>query len=605
MPPLPTPHAAAALLLTLIVIALFATNRMRVELICLGLIAVLALGFHLFPLVQEGRFTGMDVAFGGFGHSALVAICCLMILGRGLVATGALDPAARALSRLWSFSKILGMLLSLLVCGALSMFINDTPVLVLTLPMLLGLAHRAGVAASKTLMPVNCAILIGGMCTTIGTSTNLLVVSLAQDLGLEPIGMFAFTDIALTAAVVALPYLWFVMPRLLPDGGTGSAELPRKYDSSLHIMTNSRGIGQPVSALLTKQLNTVECSGILRGGNSLQISDSVLLEADDHLLIRGTATQLREASETMKATLADPKIIAAVHAPAGNSEGQRIAEMVVGGDSNLIGHSVVEARIADKYQVAALGTSRSITTPWRHRSPTDASLEVGDVLLVQGTPSKLRDMEMGEGAMQLEGGIDLPHSHKSLWAIVIVTGVVLLASLKILPIAIAALAGTIAMIATGCLKYDGIGRALSLEVIVLIAASIALGRALSETGAAEWLGSMFATGLGSMPPAVVVGALMAFTTVLTNFVSNAAAATIGTPLAVSLAQALGIPAEPLVLAVLFGCNLCYVTPMAYQTNLIIMGAARYRFSDFVRAGLPLALLMIVTLAYLLVQRYNL
>jgi di/tricarboxylate transporter len=116
---------------------------------------------------------------------------------------------------------------------------------------------------------------------------------------------------------------------------------------------------------------------------------------------------------------------------------------------------------------------------------------------------------------------------------------------------------------------------------------------------------MFATGLGSMPPAVVVGALMAFTTVLTNFVSNAAAATIGTPLAVSLAQALGIPAEPVVLAVLFGCNLCYVTPMAYQTNLIIMGAARYRFSDFVRAGLPLALLMIVTLAYLLVQRYDL
>ena len=606
MPPLPSLHAAAALILMLIVFTLFATARLRIELICLGLIAVLALGFHLFPFVQEGRFTGMDIAFGGFGHSALVSICCLMILGRGLVVTGALDPAARSLAQLWRFNTVLGMLLSLVVCGALSMFVNDTPVLVLTLPMLLGLAQRVGIPASKTMMPVNCAILIGGMGTTIGTSTNLLVVSLAQDLGLKPFGVFSFTNIALTAALVALPYLWFIMPRLLPAGTGDTAEQPRQYDSSLHIVESSRGIGQPVNALLAKQLSMIQCTGLLRANHTIGIDDGTVLQPYDRLLVHGTAEQLREAGEAIKAPLANPEIIAALRTPAGpNGEGQRIAEMVVGGDSTLIGLSVTEARIADKYQVAALGTSRSATTPWRHRSPDDAHLEVGDVLLIQGTPTRLKEMEVGEGTMLLEGGIDLPHSHRSLWALAIVAGVVILASLKILPIAIAALAGTIAMLITGCVKFEGIGRALSLEVIVLIAASIALGRTLSETGAAQWLGAVFAAGLGSFPPAVVLGALMAFVTILTNFVSNAAAATVGTPLAVSLAQALSIPPEPLVLAVLFGCNLSYVTPMAYQTNLLIMGAARYRFRDFVRAGLPLALLMIVTLAWLLVKQFEL
>jgi di/tricarboxylate transporter len=161
------------------------------------------------------------------------------------------------------------------------------------------------------------------------------------------------------------------------------------------------------------------------------------------------------------------------------------------------------------------------------------------------------------------------------------------------------------MFATRCIRFQNIGRALRLEVIVLIAASIALGRALVETGAADWLGKVMAAALVDAAPSVVLAALMGFVTVLTNFVSNSAAAAVGTPIAVSLAGQLGIAAEPLILAVLFGCNLCYVTPMAYQTNMLIMGAARYSFGDFVRAGLPLAAIMIVSLALLLVSHYGL
>jgi di/tricarboxylate transporter len=165
--------------------------------------------------------------------------------------------------------------------------------------------------------------------------------------------------------------------------------------------------------------------------------------------------------------------------------------------------------------------------------------------------------------------------------------------------------GVIAMLMTGCVRLEGIGRALSLEVVLLVASSVALGRALVTTGAAEWIATGVATGVHWAPPAAQLAIFMTFAAVLTNFVSNAAAAAVGTPIAVATAQQLGLPLEPFVLAILFGANLSYATPMAYQTNLLVMRAAGYRFADFLRVGVPLALLMLVVLSALLVRRYGL
>ncbi|MEZ5499531.1 MAG: SLC13 family permease [Steroidobacteraceae bacterium] len=603
---IPSPHAVAALLLTIMTFVMFATARVRIEFICLGLIAVLALGFYLFPFEQAGSLTGMEVAFGGFGHEALVAISCLMILGRGLVVTGALEPAAAALTRLWRFSRLLGLLCTLLIAAILSMFVNDTPVLVLVLPILLTLGTRIGAAASKTLMPVNCAILIGGMATTIGTSTNILVVSIARDMGLPPLGVFQFAPIVAIAAAVALPYLWFIMPRLLPDTGETESRAPRDFESTLHITASSSGHGKPAADFLRRIGSNVRVHAVLRGNQTLADGDGqALLEAGDRILVTGTAEALRELQSSEKILLAESHVLQAVASGHSNAD-IRIAQVVVGSESTLLGRTVRSARIADRYQVAVLGTMHAADRlPALRRSPDRSPIDVGDVLLVQGTSEHLADLEIGEGVMALEGGIELPRTSKALTALLIMAAVVIIAATKTLPIAIAALAGTIAMLAAGCVKFEGLGRALSLEVIVLVAASIALGRALVETGAANWLGITAAIALQSLPPAAIIAALMLLVTVLTNFVSNAAAAAVGTPLAVSLASQLHLNAEPFVIAVLFGCNLCYVTPVAYQTNMLIMSAARYQFRDFVRAGLPLALLMISVLAYLLVRHYGL
>jgi di/tricarboxylate transporter len=205
----------------------------------------------------------------------------------------------------------------------------------------------------------------------------------------------------------------------------------------------------------------------------------------------------------------------------------------------------------------------------------------------------------------LEGARELPRRSKALLSAAIMGFSVFTAAVGIFPIAISALAGAILMFVTGCVKFDRVGRALSGQVIVLVAASITIGRFIDESGAAAWLGETLSLGLAYLPPALVLAAIMAFVTVLTNFASNATAATVGTPIAFSIAAQLDLPPEPLVLAVLFGCNLCYATPIAYQTNMLIMAEGKYEFVDYIRTGVPLVVIMVATLSILLVLSYGL
>ncbi len=604
---LPSPHAIGAMVIAVIAFYLFARGTIRIEVVSLGLIGVLALLLYLFPVEREGTKGGIEIAFGGFGHEALIAICSLMILGRGLVVTGALEPAARMLTRLWRYSRLAGLLLTLVAAAAMSMIVNDTPVLVLLLPLLLNLAARIGSSASKTLMPVNCAILIGGMATTIGTSTNLLVVSIAKDLGLPPFGVFAFTDIAILAGLVALPYLWLVMPRLLPANGGPERQGDRKFQAALHFAPTVGAETLPWD-ILTQKLEThhVRLLGVAKAsGEALPVNRAV--GASDVIRVEGDAEHLRDASHALKALMARQAVIDGLRSTSWRpNEDLVIGQMAIGADSPLIDQTIRSTQIADRYGVAVVGFNRPEAS--RYQSAVllrDERMRMGDVLLVQGTAKGLQALQIEEGAMLLDGAAEMPRTAKAPIAAVIFAAAVAAAALHIFPIAISALAGAIAMIATGCVKFERLGRALSGEVIVLVAASIALGRALLETGAAEWLGGLLALGLQKFPPAAILAVMMAFAALLTNFSSNTAAAAVGTPIAFTLAQKVGVAPEPLVLAVLFGCNLCFATPVAYQTNILIMGPGGYRFQDYVRAGLPLVLLMIATLSGLLVWRYGL
>lgn len=607
----PSPHAVGALLLTLAMFYGFISGRARVEIISLITISAIALGLYVFPLPGRAPVDGIKLAFEGFGHYALVTICALMILGRGLVTTGALEPASRLLIRVWRLDRRLGLLVTLVLAMAMSMLVNDTPVLVLLLPVMGAIAASGGLPASQTLIPVNSAVLIGGMSTTIGTSTNLLVVSIAGDLGLPPMGVFAFTPIVLTAALVALPFIWLVMPRLLPDNSVAAGHEPRRFAATLRLGADAPAAGMSMARLRSLLPAGVEIDTAGPG-----------VPPNGRLMVTASHAELAEAMRILGARAAPAWIMDRLNSGyARTGEDLNVVELSVPRDAGLVGVGIVSAGIAERYNVALLGVHRSqpggrpaamtsseYAGSGSHARPVGDNHLVfaeGDILLATGTRSDLQGFARGENLLLLEGAKELPRTAKAPLALAIMAGAVVPASVGIVPIAISALAGAILMLITGCVRFDRLGRALSGQVIVLVAASIAIGRILLTSGAAEWLGQLIATALQPLPAAGVLAAVMLFVTILTNFASNTTAAAVGTPIAVSLAQQLGLPAEPLVLAVLFGCNLCYATPVAYQTNMLIMSAGDYRFADYTRTGLPLVAIMIVTLSGLLVVRYGL
>jgi di/tricarboxylate transporter len=432
-------------------------------------------------------------------------------------------------------------------------------------------------------------------------------VSIAEDLGMAPFGIFDFTGVALMAGLVALPYLWLVMPRLLPAHSDADALASRVFQAAVHLTEatppdalSRDGLKQKLSEHHLRLVSVADASGAA-------LIDDRMLTTGDIVRVEGASENLRDASGALRAPLALPTVLEELGATSWlPGKDIVVAELAVGADSSLIDQSIRTAQIADRYGVAVVGFNRPDQTLYYGYSLLrDERMKMGDVLLVQGPSEALQRLQVAEGAMVLEGAAEMPRTAKAPLATAIFAAAVAAAALHILPIAISALAGAIAMLATGCVRFERLGRALSGEVIVLVAASIALGRALLETGAAEWLGGGLAFVMQILPPAAILAAMMAFAALLTNFSSNTAAAAVGTPIAFSLAQQVGAPAEPLVLAVLFGCNLCFATPIAYQTNILIMSAGGYQFRDYVRAGLPLVLLMIVTLSALLVWKYEL
>ncbi len=608
---MPEIHALSVLVVTVAVFYLYTRPWIQMEIVSLLLLASLLLIFYVFPY-QNGQTRLSEVeVFQSFGHPALVAICSLMILGRGLTMTGALEPAVRVLARVWARSAATGLLLTLLIGAFASGFVNDTPVLVLMLPMLLSLAERTGHPAARTLLPVNYAILAGGMLTSIGTSTNLLVLSIAVDLGMAPMGLFDFTSIAATALLVALPYLWLIAPRLLSDGDMAARRRPqlRQFDARMHLREgDSSVVGRTRSELgrsLGREFPIVQ---VRRDGLYMALADDQPYRVGDILVLRDTPPGLGELSTALRVLLFEPSIerkyLRNENSPA--SPDLHLVELVVGADCPFIGQSIREIRMAEAHHVVAIGFARATEDPKiSYLHVADVALKAGDVLLVQGTLEHVAALRSVPDLMPLDTSVQLPRSPRAPHALVIMLVVIGLAGTKTLPIHVAAFLGVIAMLLFGCVRLHGVGRALSLQVVLLVASSIALGLALVSTGAAAWIAQGVTAAVQGLSPAMQLAGFMAFSALLTNFVSNSAAAAVGTPIAITTATQLGSPLEPFVLAILFGANLSYATPMAYQTNLLVMNAAKYRFSDFVRVGGPLVVLMLVTLSVLLARRYGL
>ena len=605
-PDLPNAHAAAVLVLTVAALLLFTREKVPLESSSLLVLAVLSVGFELFPYAgSDGPVHSVDF-FHGFGHEALIAVCALMVAGQGLIRTGALEPVGRVLARLWVVSPQASLLATLVVGAGLSAFVNNTPIVILLLPILTSVALRTGRSASGMLMPMGFATLVGGMGTTIGTSTNLLVVSVAADLGLRRMEMFDFFLPAALAASVGLVYLWLLAPRMLPEREAPMSDVsPRVFAAQLNIKEDSALVDETLSDALRKTDGRMQVSRVRRGPDTFIMPfPDLVLKDGDALVVNDTPPRLKEFEAALGATLYCGGAPVDDEHPL-TAENQQTAEIVVVQGSPVDGVSLRDVQFIDRYQLVVLAlhhAGRAIWSPGQDIA--DVRLRTGDVLLVQGASEQVASLKQDNELLVLDATSDLPHTRKAPFALAIMAGVVALAAAGVLPIAVSAVCGALLMIASGCLTWKDATHALSAQVILIVVASLALGSALLHTGGTEYLTRAFLALTAGAAPWVTLSALMLLMAVLTNIVSNNAAAVIGAPVAVGIADSLGLPPEAFVLAVLFGANMSYATPIAYKTNLLVMTAGGYRFSDFLRIGIPLTVLMWLALSWLLPWLYH-
>jgi len=603
-PDIPNMHALAILILTLLALVLFAREKIALESTSLFVLVVLIVGFELFPYGTGDNRLKASEFFHGFGHEALVAVCALMVAGQALVRTGALEPVARKLGLFWKKSPAIALLVTLLVGASLSAFMNNTPIVVLMLPMLIGAAIRSKSSTSGVLLPMGLATLVGGMSTTIGTSTNLLVASVAADMGMQPFGMFDFTMPVLIAGGIAILYLWLIAPRIIPERKPPAIEISQRiYNAQLLIPEGHPLAGCNLSKLMARAGPDFKVIRIMREQKRYMTPlPDITIRAGDLLLISGTIHHLQE----YKAILGAPLWPVVGGRRSMDTGDQQLAEVVVTHGSSLYGSTLAEVRLWDKFALAILALHSTRETPsFRKPGIWQRKLASSDVLLVQGNAADIRQLKTGNELLVLDSTTELPHVRKAPLALSIMLIIVTLAALGILPIASSATLGVFLLLVTGCLDWRSAFHALSAQVILIIVASLALGAALMYTGGADWLAQVFLWMTFGAPAWLVLSGLMLMMGVLTNIVSNNAAAVIGTPVGISIAMELGLPLEPFVLAVLFGANLSFVTPMAYKTNLLVMQAGGYKFSDFVKAGTPLAILMWVSLSGILTFAYGL
>ncbi len=595
---------AFTFLIVVVAIVLFATERIPIELSALAVLGVLLLFFQIFPMLDAaGRnLLSAPVLLQGFANPALIAVLALLVLGQGVIRTDALGWSTGFVLGLARMNVKLSFAFAFGCVLLLSPFLNNTPVVVLFVPILQVLAHRLRHSASRVMMPLSFVAILAGMTTLIGTSTNLLVSGALTQLGEAPLGFFDMTVPGLVLVVVGLVYLVVLGPRLLPDRPSLPermmiGRIPR-FVAKLTVASDAGLVGQPAASGVLNIPNT-RLILVQRGDRALLPPfHGIGLERHDVLVVLATREALVDLAARYPGLLHNA--LAAENLNSNDKEqaqvtagDQVLAEVMIPPGSRLVGESLERIGFYHTYQCLVLGLQRRSHMIRDHL--TRIRVLAGDVLIVQGTREQLRTLRRTGNFLPLdETVVELPAPQLAKHAAAIFFGVVVVAATGLLPVVTAALLGCVAMIVTGVLTFEQAVRALDRRIVFLVATSLALGAALDKSGGAALLAQELLGRVQVFGPAAVLSLLFLIVALMTNILTNNATAVIFTPIAVSIADRLDQSPVIFALAVLFAANCSFATPIGYQTNLLVMGPGHYRFKDFVRLGLPLVFLMWVT-----------
>ncbi len=582
---------------------LYFREKFSIEAISIGVISVLLIFFHFFaPLGNDGL--NSTSLLSGFAAPALIAIMALLVVGQGMFHTGALEAPISKLSTLLDKRPRQALALVFLIAFSVSMVMNNTPVVVMFIPILTVMASRLKLSGSLFMMPLSFLCILAGMTTLIGSSTNLLVNDVLQRSTDMSLGFFTQTGPGLILAAVGAVYIITMAPILLPHRKSLENEISnegRQYIAQIRVSAGHPLEGASTIAGMIPQLKNVTIRMIQRGEQSFLPPFDVTLQSGDILIVATTRSSLSNLLASDPQYLKGMLNIAGFHdesKPSENNDTIVVSEAVIAPASRMIGRNIEQIGFRRQTGCLVLGIQRR--SRMIRKRMLEIRLEAGDVLLLFGYESDMKALRSNRDVLLLEWSTsELPDIRKATLAQLIFGGTVLTAALGVLPIEIAALTGAILMIAAGCLNVRQAVRALDMRIFLLIGAAFAMGLAMEHTGAAAFIAQASVDLFLPFGPQILLMALFLIVACMTNIISNSATALLFAPIALSISKQANIDPITVVLTVIFAANCSFATPIAYQTNLLVLGPGRYSFKDFVKFGTPLIILMWITYSLLL------